>query len=117
MTLLATVSGERRGTIAIARVDGEIDASNVWWVEERLRAPLSNRCNGLAVDLTGTTYLDSAGIAMLLGLSKALLQHQQQLRLVVAEGSSIARMVGLAGLGRAIPTHPSLEAALADAGA
>jgi anti-anti-sigma factor len=117
VTLLATVSGERRGANAIARVDGEIDASNVWWVEERLHAPLTNRCQGLAVDLTGTTYLDSAGIAMLFGLAKALQEHQQQLRLVVAEGSSIARMVGLAGLDGTIPTHRSLEAALADAGA
>ncbi len=113
MTLLATVSGERRGTTAIAHVVGEIDASNVGWVEERLRTPLTNRCEVLAVDLTGATYLDSAGIAMLFGLASALRQHQQQLRLVVSEGSSIARMVGLAGLGSAIPTHPSLEAALA----
>jgi anti-anti-sigma factor len=117
MTLLATVSGERRGPLAIAHVDGEIDASNVGWVEERLRAPLTNRCEGLAVDLTGTTYLDSAGIAMLFGLATALRQHQQQLRLVVSDGSSIARMVGLAGLASEIPTHPSLEAALAEAGA
>jgi anti-sigma B factor antagonist len=117
MTVLATVSGELRGSVAIARVDGEIDASNAAWVAERLRAPLTNRCDGLAVDLTATGYLDSAGIAMLFGLATALRQHQQQLRLVVADGSAIARMVRLTGLESAVPTHPTLDAALAEAGA
>lgn len=117
MTMLATVSCELRGTLAIARVAGEIDASNVRWVEERLRAPLTNQCKGLAVDLTATTYLDSAGIAMFFALDRALQQHQQQLRLVVSERSSLARMAELAGLARAVPTHPSLDAALAAAGA
>ena len=116
MTLLATITDELRGATAIAHIEGEIDASNVWWVEERLRAPLTNRCEVLAVDLVATTYLDSAGIAMLFALARVLGQRQQELRLVVAEGSSIARMVDLSGLASAIPTHPSLDAALADAG-
>jgi anti-sigma B factor antagonist len=117
VTLLASVRDERRGTVAIAHVEGEIDASNAWWLEERLRASLTNQCDGLAVDLTGTIYLDSAGIAMLFALARALQQHQQQLRVVVAQGSAIARMVELSGLASAVPTHPSLDAALAEAGA
>ena len=114
MSLLASVKDERRGAVAIAHVEGEIDASNVWWVEERLRGPLTNECEVLVVDLTGTRYLDSGGIAMLFELAQALRQRQQQLRLVVAKGSSIARMVDLTGLMAEVPTHPSLDGALAD---
>ena len=84
MTLLATVTDERRGPIAIAHVVGEVDASNVSWVEERLRGLLTNQCEVLTVDLAATTYLDSAGIAMLFSLAKTLRQRQLQLRLVVA---------------------------------
>ena len=98
--------------MAVAHVEGEIDASNVVWVEERIRMPLTNRCEGLAVDLTATTYLDSAGIAMLFRLAAELRQHQQELRLVLAEGSPIARMASLSGLERSVPTHTSLDAAL-----
>jgi anti-sigma B factor antagonist/stage II sporulation protein AA (anti-sigma F factor antagonist) len=116
VTLLATVTEERRGPIAIAHVVGEIDASNVSWVEERLRRLLTNQCEVLTADLTATTYLDSAGIAMLFSLANTLRQRQLQLRLVVAEESSIARMVGLAGLAAAVPTHGSLAAALAQPG-
>jgi anti-anti-sigma factor len=65
------------------------------------------------VDLTATTYLDSAGLALLFGLATALRQHQQELRLVVADGSPIVRMLRLTGLADTIPMHPTLEAALA----
>jgi anti-anti-sigma factor len=112
VTVLATITGELRGSMAIAHVAGEIDASNVVWVEERIRVPLTNRCDGLVVDLTGTTYLDSAGIAMLFRLAVELRQHQQQLRLVLVEGSPVARMASLTGLERAVATHATLAEAL-----
>jgi anti-anti-sigma factor len=113
MTLLAQVVEERRGNVVVAHVSGEIDASNARWLDDRLRATLTNQADGLAVDLTATTYLDSAGIALLFGLASALNQHQQRLALVVADGSPIARMVRLTGLAEAVPTHATLEAALA----
>ena len=114
MTVLAHVVQERHGGVAVARVSGEVDASNAPWVEDRLRAVITNQSDGLVVDLSATTYLDSAGIALLFGLATALRQHQQQLRLVVADGSPIARVVRLTGLDAALPTLPTLEAALAE---
>lgn len=92
---------------------GEIDASNAAWLGARLRGLLTNRSDALTVDLIGTTYLDSAGLALLFALASELELHQQQLRLVVAEGSPIARMVMLTGLHKTVPMHASLEAALA----
>jgi anti-anti-sigma factor len=114
VTLLAQIAEERRGGVAIARVTGEIDASNVNWLEQRLRALLTNESARLTVDLTATTYLDSAGIALLFGLAAALEQHQQRLCLVVPDTSPIARVVRLTGLTDAVATHPTLEAALAE---
>ena len=117
MTLLAHIAEEHRGRLAIAHLKGEIDASNVNWIESRLRALLTNQSDGLTVDLSDTTYLDSAGIALLFTLALTLGQHRQQLRLVVVDGSPIARMVALTGLDRSVPTHATLEAAVAEAGA
>jgi anti-sigma B factor antagonist len=116
VTLLAHITDERRGGLAVAHVEGEIDASNVKWAETRLRALLTNQSDGLVVDLSPTTYLDSAGIALWFALAADLRQHQQQLHLVVVDRSSIARMVSLTGLDAAVPTHPTLETALAAAG-
>jgi anti-anti-sigma factor len=114
VTLLARVVEERRGAFPVARVQGEIDASNVDWLGSRLRGLLDNQAPGLIVDLADTTYLDSAGIALLFRLSTSLREHQQQLRLVVIDTSPIARMVSLTGLAESVPTHPTLEAASAD---
>ena len=72
MTLLAQVTEERRGDVVVVRVSGEIDASNAAWLDDRLRGALTNRSDGLAVDLTETTYIDSAGLALLFGLATSL---------------------------------------------
>src|SRR3954467_8481673 len=111
MKPLLHVFEERRGSLAVARLHGEIDASNTEWLGGRLRALLSNRSNALAVDLSETTYLDSAGIALLFALASELRLHQQQLLLVVPEGSPIARMLELTGLGASVPIHRDVDAA------
>ncbi len=112
MTVLANIVESRRGDVAIARIDGEIDASNVSWVEERLRALVTNDAEALVLDLTATTYLDSAGIALLFELAADLRRHQQELRLVVADGAPIARVLQLTAVTGAASTHPTLDAAL-----
>ena len=112
MTMLARLEEERRGAVAIVRVMGEIDASNAAWLGTRLRGLLTNRSDALAVDMRGTTYLDSAGIALIFELAGELRLHQQQLHLVVEEGSPIARMVHLTGLDDAVNTSGSLDDAL-----
>jgi anti-anti-sigma factor len=111
MTLIARIVEEHRGGYPVARIQGEIDASNVVWLETRLTGLLDNQGHGLIVDLADTTYLDSAGIALLFGLAATLRRHQQELRLVVISTSPIARMVALTGLASAVPTHESVEAA------
>jgi anti-anti-sigma factor len=106
------VVGERRGEQVIAHVRGEIDASNVRWVGAHLRALLNNRSEALTVDLSRTTYLDSAGIALLFDLAAELPVRRQHLRIVVADGSPVARVVSLTGLTDVVEIHPTLDAAL-----
>ena len=105
MTPLAQISGERLGEVVVAGINGEIDASNTAALGARLRALLTNRSDALTIDLTETTYIDSAGIALLFELSGELRERQQRLHLVVAPGSPIKRMIALTGLDSTIPTH------------
>ena len=51
MTLLATVNEETHGTIVVAAIEGEVDASNTEEIGRRLRTALSNRSTVLIVDL------------------------------------------------------------------
>ncbi len=62
MNELAEVREEWRDDTPIGRVAGEIDASNATMIGIRLRALVANHAFGLVVDLTATTYIDSAGI-------------------------------------------------------
>jgi anti-anti-sigma factor len=115
VTMLARIEAAQRGDVAIAVVEGEIDASNADWAATRLRRLLTNRSHALVVDLSSTTHLDSAGIAMLFGLAADMRGHQQQLRLVIA-GSPVARMAALTGLDRAASVHATADDAVAAAG-
>jgi anti-anti-sigma factor len=115
MSLLARVVEERRDDVAIAAIEGEVDASNVHEVGERLRSLLTNRSTVLVVDLTETTYLDSGGINLLFALSGELRDRQQRLRLVVPDSTPILRMLTIAGLLGVIPTHETRAAALEQA--
>jgi anti-anti-sigma factor len=99
----------------VAQLTGEIDAANVEEIGTRLRGMLTNRSFALIVDLTPTTYLDSAGINLLFGLGEDLERRQQELHLVIDGASPIARMVSLTGLNIAVPTHATMGDALAQA--
>jgi len=113
MSLLARVVEEQREDISIAAIEGEVDASNVQELGERLRTLLTNRSTALIVDLTETTYLDSAGINMLFELAGELTDRQQRLQLVVPAATPVLRMLTIAGLIGAITTHETQDAALA----
>jgi anti-anti-sigma factor len=115
VSLLATVTEEALGDVVVARIEGEVDASNSADIGVRLRAALSNRSTALVVDLTETSYLDSAGINLMFELAAALRERQQQLRLVVPPDAPIARAMAITGLDGTVPTHPDRAAAVAAA--
>src|SRR6478735_12487827 len=114
MSTLARLEDEWHDEVPVARVEGEVDASNVKEIGDRLRSLLSNRSMAMVVDLSATTYLDSAGINLLFALADEMRSRQQRLTLVVADPSPIARMVALTGLDRAMPVHRTLPDALGE---
>jgi anti-anti-sigma factor len=110
-TTLARMTQEWHDDMPVVRVEGEVDASNAHEVGDRLRSLLTNRSMALIVDLSATTYLDSAGLNLLFALGEELRGRQQRLGLVVPHGSPIERMVMLVGLDKAV----SVDATLAEA--
>jgi anti-anti-sigma factor len=112
MSELARVLAVQYGDIPVAAVHGEVDASNVAEVGAAVRALVTNHSSLLVVDLSPTTYLDSAGINLMFALGDELRGRQLSLRLVIKPNSSIARMLAITGLDKTYPTFPSVEAAL-----
>ena len=116
MRQLARIVAETHGDIEVARIEGEVDTSNADMLTNRLRGLLTNRSVALIVDLGPTTYLDSSGITLLFGLFEELRRRQQDLHVVVPEGSPIGRVLSITGLDQVVPVHPTLEIALERAG-
>ncbi len=111
MSVLARIAEGHHDDVAVAAVHGEIDASNAPEIGERLRSLVTNRSAAMVVDLTGTTYLDSAGINLLFALGEQMSGRQQALVVVVADRSPIARMLSITALDRTV----TVEGTLADA--
>ncbi len=112
MSRLARLSEEQSGEVSIAAIEGEVDASNAAELGDGLRALLTNQSTVLVVDLSETTYLDSAGLNLLFVLDGELSGRLQELRLVVPEGSPLGRTLAITGLDRAISTHATRDVAL-----
>lgn len=104
MDELARIELEGDASLRVARLSGEIDISNAATVEKRLRELLDD--SSAVLDLSGLSYLDSAGIRLLFRLGEAL---RGRLRLVLGEGSPVRRVLEIAGADRllALETVPA----------
>jgi len=109
---LARVEGEQQGTLCLVRVHGEIDLSNAQEVSSAIGSVMGRESRRLVVDLSNITYLDSAGVALLLRLAERLQTRRRQLHLVVPRGSPVRRVLVFTGLPRVIPVEARLEDAL-----
>jgi anti-sigma B factor antagonist len=97
--------------VPIARVRDDIDAATVGDIQTQLDGTLGPEAFSLIIDLSRTTYIDSAGIDMLLRLGERLTQRRATLMLVVPPESQLIRLLRLVGLDRAIPVHPTVPEA------
>jgi len=115
MTAVVQVREERHEGTVVAVIDGEVDMASVGEVAVKLRRLVENRLHRVVIDLTGVSYLDSAGINLLFSVGGDVRARQQELHLVVLPGSPIERMLKIVGADRAFPVHASLGEALAAA--
>jgi anti-sigma B factor antagonist len=113
MSSFARVDVEWHDDVPVARIAGEVDGANVDQSDGQLGGLVTNHMHEIVVDLTPTTYLDSAGLNVLFALGSELARHQQRLRLVLDAGTPIARVVRIVGLDTTHPTYPTVEEALA----
>jgi anti-sigma B factor antagonist len=111
---LARVESEQRGSLCLVRVYGEIDMSNDRDVLTAIEVAVARETDRLVVDLTNTTYLDSAGLALLLRLAERMQARQQLLSVVVPVDSRVRRAFELTGLLSVIDVVSRSEDALSE---
>lgn len=99
-------------TAVVLTVTGEVDILSAPQLQEAAELALGNRPGKLVIDLTGVTFLASAGLAVL-AACRQLSGQQTQFR-VVAHGPATSRPIELTGLGADLQVFPTLDEALAD---
>lgn len=107
MSELARVETSRSGATQLVVLTGELDLSNGRSLTDALAHAVPDDVTLVILDLTGTTYVDSAAIASLFRLSQRLRDRRQDLRLVVPATSPIRAVVELTRLGQVIPVDES----------
>jgi anti-sigma B factor antagonist len=96
------------GPYAVITMPGEIDVTNADRAEEALQAALSQPASVLIIDMTETTFCDSAGVQAIVAAHKHAAAIGKQLRLVAP---AVERILTLVGIDQMIPMYPTLEAA------
>jgi anti-anti-sigma factor len=100
------------GDPLIARLGGEIDMANAGRVGDQILEAGGSGA-GLVLDCTDVGFMDSSGIRMLLGLARRIDGQGGRLVLVVPEGSSLWRILDIAGVAHHMTIERTLEAARA----
>lgn len=96
----------------VVRVPAEIDLTNADAVREALLAALNQGARALIVDMTDTTFCDSAGITAVVRAARRAAATGATIRLAVS-APSVLRVLNLVGIDRLIDIHPSVDAARA----
>jgi anti-anti-sigma factor len=102
---------EHRG-VTVGRLSGEVDAGHAPSMRDRLYRALGNHDEGLVIDLSEATYIDSAIVNLLFELAERLGMHQLRLAVVVPEGGLVERVIAIVNLGMVTDLKPTLDDAV-----
>jgi len=89
-------------------VTGELDLATAPRLDEALAALTADV---IVVDLSGCTFLDSAGIRALVGTARKLGETDRGLRVVTSD-AGVLRLLEITGVDTLIRVHRSLDDAL-----
>ena len=113
---LARLSVETQGDVELARVAGEVDASNVDDLTRQLLDAVSNQTRAVILDLSETSYIDSSGISLIFDTAARMKNRRQQLRLVVLPKSFVSEVLAAVSMQDSVPIDPGMKEALREVG-
>lgn len=98
------------GPQAIIGMPAEIDATNADEIRLALLSAASHDAAVLIIDMTETTFCDSAGVHAIFAAQKQAAATGTQLRVAA---TAVLRILTVTGADQLIPLYPTLDAALA----
>lgn len=100
--------------IALASLHGRVDAASVRMQRDQLHVLLDKGIRFVVIDLAAVTFLDSAGMAMLVSLLKRTRAAEGDVRLVEPADESVRHILRLTRLDLVFNLTSSVDAALQD---
>ena len=100
------------GRQAAVAMPAEIDVANADEIHRALVSAASLGAPVLIVDMSGTTFCDSAGLKAIIAAHAQAAETGTELRLVA---TAVLRIMTIIGIDQLIPIYPTLEAALTGA--
>ena len=100
------------GQVAVLSLPGEIDISNADQVREDLLSIINRGATLLVVDMSATTFCDSAGVNVMVRAFKRATASGAGMRLVVS-APAVLRILAITGVDHLIDIYPSVVAAMA----
>lgn len=100
---------ERRGETCVVRIRGDVDLSNADELRAQIEEAVPNGDPSLSIDLTHTTYLDSAGVQLLFELADRLRQRRSELVLIVPPAAPVRAVLELTGLLAAVTVRDRFD--------
>ena len=110
-----TVQGERKGDVLIANTAGRVDGANAREFQDALETLLKDNANAMILDLQNLSYISSAGLRVILLISKQL-QGKGATFGVCSLSSAISEVFQISGFDKIIPTHAAQADALSAIG-
>lgn len=99
------------GSQAVITMPAEVDATNADQVRKALLSAARPEVPVLVIDMTRTTFCDSAGVHAVITAYRQAAETGTQLRLAA---TTVQRIFTVIGADQLMPIYPALEAALAD---
>jgi anti-sigma B factor antagonist len=100
------------GRTAVVAAPGEVDLTNAEGLRDALLSALNSGALGLVVDMTATTFIDSAGVTALVRASRRASATEATVRLAVT-AAPVLRVLNLVGIDQLLDVHPSVSDAVA----
>ena len=113
MTLDATIATTRPAPdTAVVTINGHLDTYSAPDVRTALINVINEGRYRQVVDLTAVTFVDSTGLAVIVGAAKRAVARGGRLALVVDLDGRVGKVLRITGVHKAIPHAPSIDEAL-----
>ena len=109
----AELHAQRLDGQVVLSVHGEIDLENAGRARERIVSAVPSGAQGIVLDLSNVSHLDSAGVRLLFDLARRLRERRQELAVVAPSQSLLRDVLAVVSLDRVAAVAETLDEALA----